>query len=600
MSRNHAFATSVALVAALATATATIPAAGFEVALVPSVPSGQPVGTTVDWSVTTTGATPDTTLVRFEVLRPDGTWQMVRDIIRDPTLRWMPQVEGDYVFRAIALDLSSNETGQATAGFQVGAIATSSARVVATTHPLVALYSVPPCITGYVRVRYRLAVTGAAWQRTGWQRCGERSNGFLVGGMWPTAGYMMQHEHLDGAVVSRGVELGFGTGPVALESALPAWGHTGANIYMSLEQPVVLTSLFGPSINTLVATDVLGAVVWYHESPGRGGDSQATLLRPVRGGTFLVIDSDRAAQSQVLREIDLVGNTIRETNPVAINFKLAASGRDPINSFHHDAVRLPDGRTAVLTYVERFLEDVQGPGLVPVVGDAILVLDTNWDVVWTWSAFDHLDQSRKALGDSRCLADGSAGCLITIAPEGNDWTHGNSLHYTPDDGNLVVSLRHQDWVVKVDYRDGAGSGAVVWRLGREGDFTFVSDDPWPEFSHQHDARLDGGLLSVFDNGNMRVQALGGGNSRGQVLAIDEQAMTVEPVLNLDLGHFAPFVGSAQVLRNGNLHVNVGAIDPGPGGYSQSVELHPSGPGVFYNTWAALAGRSFRMRSLYEP
>ena len=53
---------------------------------------------------------------------------------------------------------------------------------------------------------------------------------------------------------------------------------------MSLEQPVVLTSLFGPSINTLVATDILGAVVWYYESPGRGGDSQATLLRPVGDG----------------------------------------------------------------------------------------------------------------------------------------------------------------------------------------------------------------------------------------------------------------------------------------------------------------------------
>ena len=30
---------------------------------------------------------------------------------------------------------------------------------------------------------------------------------------------------------------------------------------------------------------------------------------------------------------------------------------------------------------------------------------------------------------------------------------------------LIVSIRNQSWLMKVDYRDGAGTGEVLWRLG---------------------------------------------------------------------------------------------------------------------------------------
>jgi cation transport ATPase len=36
-----------------------------------------------------------------------------------------------------------------------------------------------------------------------------------------------------------------------------------------------------------------------------------------------------------------------------------------------------------------------------------------------------------------------------------------------------------------DYRNGAGDGHVVWRLGQGGDFALNSTDPTAWFSHQH-------------------------------------------------------------------------------------------------------------------
>ena len=28
----------------------------------------------------------------------------------------------------------------------------------------------------------------------------------------------------------------------------------------------------------------------------------------------------------------------------------------------------------------------------------------------------------------------------------------------------MMSLRHQDWVIKIDYQNGAGTGAVIWNF----------------------------------------------------------------------------------------------------------------------------------------
>jgi hypothetical protein len=64
----------------------------------------------------------------------------------------------------------------------------------------------------------------------------------------------------------------------------------------------------------------------------------------------------------------------------------------PVNMIHHEARRLPNGDLVLLTNTERFAN--QGDGTVDVIGDVIVVLDPNLNLVWSWNGFDHLDVSR--------------------------------------------------------------------------------------------------------------------------------------------------------------------------------------------------------------
>jgi len=77
----------------------------------------------------------------------------------------------------------------------------------------------------------------------------------------------------------------------------------------------------------------------------------------------------------------------------------------------------------------------------------------------------------------------------------HDFEHPNSLDFDTD-GNLLVSFRNFDQVVKIDAR----TGAVLWRLGGpRSDFRFVGD-PLGGFAGQHYVRLlDDGDILLYDN-----------------------------------------------------------------------------------------------------
>ena len=158
----------------------------------------------------------------------------------------------------------------------------------------------------------------------------------------------------------------------------------------------------------------------------------------------------------------------------------------------------------------------------------IIVLDQNLQVAWVWDSFQWLDTSR----------------LPTLGEGPLDWLHGNSVDYSPEDGDLIVSLRAQDWVVKIDYANGTGDGHTVWTLGAGGDFTIVSSDPDPWFSHQHDVRyVNDNTIVLFDDGNTRVaNDPNEPDSRGQELVLNEQTMTATLVVNADLGNYSAALG----------------------------------------------------------
>jgi hypothetical protein len=182
-----------------------------------------------------------------------------------------------------------------------------------------------------------------------------------------------------------------------------------------------------------------------------------------------------------------------------------------------------------------------------------------------------------------------------------DWLHTNAVSLSPD-GNLVLSLRHQDWVIKIDYRNGSGDGHVMWRLGQGGDFTLNSTDADAWFSHQHNAHyIDDHTLILFDNGNTRRATDPTANSRGQVWTLDETTMTATPVLNADLGNYSFRLGSAQRLSNGNYSFMSGSQGqvPPPNQFGQTIEVLPDGTPSYVLQYAKPEYRSYRVRTLYE-
>jgi len=122
--------------------------------------------------------------------------------------------------------------------------------------------------------------------------------------------------------------------------------------------------------------------------------------------------------------------------------------------------------------------------------------------------------------------------------------------------------------------------------------------PW--FSHQHDAAYLPGsdsLILLFDNGNTRQLSDPAANSRGQVLRLNERDRTASLVLNVDLGAYAPALGSAQWLPNGNYLFDVGLLLPGQS--SRTVEVDGSGQVVHSFRLMQWQYRAYGMPDLYN-
>jgi hypothetical protein len=335
--------------------------------------------------------------------------------------------------------------------------------------------------------------------------------------------------------------------------------------------------------------------------------SLTLLARPAPGGTFLGINSDgtKDPSYQTFVKFDLGGATLAETNAARVSEQLVAAGMHPITCFHHEAIQLPDGKYLVLAASERILTDVQGPGPVDVLGDTILVLDHDLQLAWAWDAFDHLDPHRQAILQETCTYPASLACSnFYQAAKENDWLHGNALQFTPD-GNILYSARHQDWLIKIDYRSGTGTGAILWRMGVGGDFQITSSDAYPWFSHQHDANFlaDGRTLLVFDNGNTRIMSNPAENSRGQVYQVDEANRIVTPLINTDLGVNSAALGTAELLPDGTYHFNAGFFPDPNAPMSRITQLYNVGAsGAIESTTRVYAQeyRNFQMTDLYTP
>jgi len=421
-------------------------------------------------------------------------------------------------------------------------------QVAATANVQVALYSISPAAAGKVSVQFGLDATYAL---TTWVQPVPQDGGpiglFVAGMKGNTLYHMRGVVQFSDGTQYMDPDMTFTTGayPTAQEPSITASTTAG----MTAQSGVEVLDLVGGggTVAPAVITDLQGNILWSY-NPGI-----ASTLNPIKllpNGHIMLNFSATVPDggNSILQEVDLSGKLIWQMTAADLNTALAAATctgcNITVNGTHHDFVMLPSGHLILLASTQQTISGT------PLEGDVLIDLDQNHHPVWLWNEFDHLDTSRHPMG-------------------GTDWTHSNAVIYSPDDGNLIVSIRHQNWLVKVNYNNGTGAGDIVWKLGYQGDFTLAGGtEPTDWFYAQHGpsfttANTTGQFsLIVFDNGNDRtfptgqVQCVTTASSSCYttvpVLQIDETAKTATVAFHEMLSGFSYFGGNAEVLKNGNV------------------------------------------------
>jgi len=439
-------------------------------------------------------------------------------------------------------------------------------QVSATANVQVALYSISPAAAGNVSVQFG---TDTNYGLTTWTQPVPQGGGavsLFVAGMKANTLY-----HIRGVVTFgdgsqfMDADQTFTTGanPAAQLPAITATTTTGMTPQGGVE---LLDLVVGSTPASQIAvTDLGGNVLWIYNSGLTGG----VIPNPIKllpNGHFLINYSTAVPDggNSVLREVDLTGATIWELTAAQLNTELAAATCAGCNvtviGTHHDFVQLPNGHLIVIASTQ---ETISG---VVVTGDVVIDLDQNHQPVWLWNAFDpsnldpnHLDTDRRPY----------------LFP---DWMHTNAILYSADDGNLIVCIRHQNWLIKIDYANGTGTGNIIWRLGYQGDFTLAGGtDPTDWFWAQHgpsfvSSNTTGQFsMILFDNGNDRDSLICGStgapvcHSTVPLLQLDETAKTATLGFHPNAQAYSSFGGNAAVLKNGNVEYCESAGGPGLAG-----------------------------------
>lgn len=346
------------------------------------------------------------------------------------------------------------------------------------------------------------------------------------------------------------------------------------------------------------AYDLEGNLIWYTELPDAPDVDYTFPIKLLPNGNFLLIYTGNAAANGI-REINLAGDVVSQFTGFQVEQALQQGNFETDSVWlHHDILPLPNGHLILLASTNKTFADLPGfPGNTLVPGDVLIEVDETFKPVWFWSTFDHLDINHHPF-------------------DFPDWTHANAVLYSPDDGNLILSMRNQNWVVKIDYRDGKGTGDILWRLGPDGDFV-ITGGTLADFNYgQHYPNLVAGKsagvfpLMMFDNGNDRFVDAKGTKcgrpgtpacySRPVLFQLDENANTAQIAWQYKLPAFSACCGSVGILSNGNAEYDI-ALSGLPPQIStiQEVTMETTPQLVWeMDVTGQLVYRGFRIPSLY--
>ncbi len=333
----------------------TASAAAFSVQLLANKTSPQPVGTPIGLGARVENAGQGMQVFRYSVSVDGGPFRIVRDFSQQREFAWMPALYEHQAKVRVTLRINeSKQTAEGEAPFSVvSRLKGTAPTITATAHPLVPLFSAPACPAGS---QFRVAFNREGEEvatRTPEQPCrASNTNNVYVTGMRAGVDYSLRSEVVTGGAVKAGAWIPFRTALVDGDFppvSVPIPRRTGGPVAepLLIHSAVALNALKRP-----FATDLDGQLVWYSPWP-------QLLTRVLPGGRFLGHGDgpnsvNSMQRSQVLRETDLAGSTLRETNigrvaeqleKHGIHSDCRMGGKECVSGFHHEAIRLPNGHT---------------------------------------------------------------------------------------------------------------------------------------------------------------------------------------------------------------------------------------------------------------
>jgi hypothetical protein len=225
---------------------------------------------------------------------------------------------------------------------------------------------------------------------------------------------------------------------------------------------------------------------------------------------------------------------------------------------HHELLQLANGNDLAISYKLRTGVNltVLGMGTNQNVVDLdIQEVRPNGTRKWRWNSKDHIDTAEAIAAVKRTDPN------QTYTGNEVDLVHANSVQEAPN-GDLIVSVRGLNAVIRINRQ----TGKIVWKLGGTAPFEpgakhlAIKGDPFGGPLGQHDARLVGNRLSMYDN---QYLSPGTRPSRGLVYRLNTAAGTATMIYEHrnPRGEQSFGLGSMLYRSDGSAMIGWGARQP---------------------------------------
>ena len=278
----------------------------------------------------------------------------------------------------------------------------------------------------------------------------------------------------------------------------------------------------------------------------------------------------------------------------------------PHHDFHHDFLKMPNGNVLLLSRQRKTPEEAIAAGanpefigdkglLAPHIVEARITGPASYEIVWEWSAWDHLiqdfDSSKANYGvvaehpeliDLNFRLSEVASMRDPSDWNPSDWIHSNGIDYNPELDQIMLSARHfsEVWIIDHSTTRAEAAGPSGGKSGKGGGLLYRWGNPrayragtpadqqlfWPHNPQWiAPGRPGAGNILIFNNGVEFTDFRRGYSS------VDEIAPPVDGAnyrLNPDLAYapvesvwtytaatpsdfYARYLSGAQRLPNGN-------------------------------------------------